>query len=57
MPRLQFLGAARTVTGSHYLLEAAGERLLVDCGMFQGEKELRQRNWAEPSYDPGKRSS
>jgi metallo-beta-lactamase family protein len=50
--RLSFLGAARTVTGSQYLVEAAGERLMVDCGMFQGEKALRLRNWAEPPFDP-----
>ena len=52
MARLAFLGAARTVTGSQYLLEANGERLLVDSGMFQGEKALRLRNWAEPEFDP-----
>jgi metallo-beta-lactamase family protein len=52
MARLLFLGAARTVTGSQYLVEAGGERLLVDSGMFQGEKELRLRNWAEPGFDP-----
>jgi metallo-beta-lactamase family protein len=52
MASLSFLGAARTVTGSQYLVEALGERLLVDCGTFQGEKELRLRNWAEPPYDP-----
>ncbi len=52
MAKLHFLGAARTVTGSQYLLEAAGERVMVDCGMFQGEKELRLRNWAEPDFDP-----
>jgi metallo-beta-lactamase family protein len=44
--RLQFLGAAGTVTGSRYLLEASGKRLLVDCGLFQGYKALRLRNWA-----------
>ena len=49
---LRFLGAARTVTGSHYLVSAGGERLLVDCGMFQGPRALRQRNWDEPPYDP-----
>ncbi len=46
---LTFLGAARTVTGSRFLVEAAGTRVLVDCGMFQGLKELRLRNWAEPT--------
>jgi metallo-beta-lactamase family protein len=54
MARLRFLGAARTVTGSQYLLEADGRRLLVDSGMFQGEKELRLRNWAEPEFAPAK---
>jgi metallo-beta-lactamase family protein len=48
---LTFLGAARTVTGSKYLLEHAGTRLLVDCGLFQGLKELRLRNW-EPCPVP-----
>jgi metallo-beta-lactamase family protein len=43
---LTFLGAARTVTGSKHLLEVGGRRLLVDCGLFQGLKELRERNWA-----------
>jgi metallo-beta-lactamase family protein len=52
MARLSFLGAARTVTGSQYLLEAGGEQVLVDSGMFQGEKALRLRNWAEPGFDP-----
>jgi len=46
MPNLTFLGAAGTVTGSKYLLEASGERLLIDCGLFQGHKELRLRNWS-----------
>ena len=45
MPTLTFLGAAGTVTGSKYLLEAGGERLMIDCGLFQGQKELRDRNW------------
>jgi metallo-beta-lactamase family protein len=48
---LTFLGAARTVTGSKYLLEHEGTRVLVDCGLFQGLKELRQRNW-EPFAVP-----
>ncbi len=46
MSSLTFLGAARTVTGSKYLLEIDGHRILFDCGLFQGLKELRQRNWA-----------
>jgi metallo-beta-lactamase family protein len=49
---LTFLGAARTVTGSQYLVESPGGRLMVDCGMFQGEKALRLLNWAVPAYDP-----
>jgi metallo-beta-lactamase family protein len=52
MARLSFLGAARTVTGSQYLLEAGPTRLMVDCGLFQGEKPLRLRNWAVPEFDP-----
>jgi metallo-beta-lactamase family protein len=44
--QLKFLGATETVTGSRFLLEAAGKRILVDCGLFQGLKKLRQRNWA-----------
>ena len=45
MATLTFLGAARTVTGSKYLLEHGGSRILFDCGLFQGLKDLRQRNW------------
>jgi metallo-beta-lactamase family protein len=45
MPSLTFLGATRTVTGSKYLLEVNDRRVLVDCGLFQGLKELRERNW------------
>ncbi len=43
--KLTFLGAARTVTGSKHLLEVDNQRVLVDCGLFQGLKELRLRNW------------
>ncbi len=45
MASIHFLGAAGTVTGSKFLLEHEGKRVLVDCGLFQGKKELRQRNW------------
>ena len=45
MPFLTFLGAAGTVTGSKHLLDTSGVRILVDCGLFQGLKELRERNW------------
>jgi metallo-beta-lactamase family protein len=48
---LSFLGAAGTVTGSRYLVEAGGRRLLVDCGLFQGYKQLRLRNWSPPPFD------
>jgi metallo-beta-lactamase family protein len=49
---LTFLGAARTVTGSKYLLEHGGRRVLIDCGLFQGLKELRLRNWDEFPVSP-----
>ena len=51
MVQITFHGAARTVTGSKLLLEAAGARVLVDCGMFQGVKKLRQRNWDPTPFD------
>src|SRR5580658_7768394 len=52
MPKITFLGAAGTVTGSKYLIEAGGKRLLVDCGLFQGPQELQQRNWNNLPIDP-----
>lgn len=51
-PTLQFLGAVGTVTGSRYLVEIDDFRLLVDCGLFQGYKQLRERNRAEFPVDP-----
>ena len=50
-PTLQFLGAAGTVTGSMHLLTAGGRRILLDCGLFQGVKALRLRNWSERITD------
>jgi len=52
MAKLTFLGAAGSVTGSKYLVEAAGKRLLVDCGIFQGTTELKERNWKPLPIDP-----
>ena len=52
MSVLTFLGAARTVTGSKTLVDSDGTRLLVDCGLFQGERTWRRRNWDPPPVDP-----
>ena len=56
MPYIQFLGAAGTVTGSKHLINTSpdssgkqGLQVLVDCGLFQGQKEWRERNWQDPS--------
>ena len=46
------LGGASTVTGSKHLLESGGTRILVDCGLFQGVKNLRELNWAPLAVDP-----
>ncbi|MFO7654904.1 MAG: MBL fold metallo-hydrolase [Candidatus Krumholzibacteriia bacterium] len=51
--RLTFHGAARTVTGSRHLLETGDQRILIDCGLFQGLKKLRLLNWQGPGFDPG----
>jgi len=50
--QLTFLGAAGTVTGSKYLLETETKKTLVDCGLYQGYKELRLRNWAQLPISP-----
>ena len=53
MVRVTCLGGAGTVTGSSYLIEtAAGKKILVDCGLFQGGKELDNRNWSDWGFDP-----
>lgn len=51
-PSIRFLGAAGTVTGSRFLLECGSTRVLIDCGMFQGLKELRLKNWADFAVAP-----
>jgi len=51
-PRISFLGAAREVTGSCYLIETGGVRFLVDCGMFQGGREAPARNRDPFAFDP-----
>src|SRR5438128_4012639 len=50
--KLTLLGATQTVTGSKFLIETKDRRILVDCGLFQGSKELRLRNWEQPPVDP-----
>ncbi len=47
---ITFLGAARTVTGSAYLVDSGRSQVMVDFGMFQGRKEVRQRNWVDPEF-------
>jgi metallo-beta-lactamase family protein len=53
VPVLSFYGAAGTVTGSRFLVDTPEARVLVDCGLFQGRKELRLRNWDPFPTDPG----
>ncbi len=53
MPQsIAFHGAARTVTGSKHLLTLDGHTVLVDCGLFQGPRELRELNWMDFAFDP-----
>ena len=50
--KITFLGATKTVTGSNYLVEAAGKKFLVDCGMWQGKAELEEENFQEFEFNP-----
>jgi metallo-beta-lactamase family protein len=52
MATLSFWGGVGSVTGSKYLLEHQGKKVLVDCGLFQGLRELKERNWQDPPFDP-----
>ncbi len=53
MAKITFMGGARTVTGSSYLVEANGIEIVIDCGLFQGKRELRLRNFRNPLIQPG----
>jgi metallo-beta-lactamase family protein len=53
MATLSFWGGVGTVTGSKYLIESERANVLVDCGLFQGFRELRERNWEDPPFQPG----
>ncbi len=50
--KITFLGATKIVTGSNFLVEAAGKKFLVDCGMYQGNAELEMKNYKEFDYNP-----
>jgi metallo-beta-lactamase family protein len=50
--KIKFLGAARSVTGSKYLIEVGNQKIVLDCGLFQGEKKLRLSNWDKLPIDP-----
>jgi metallo-beta-lactamase family protein len=52
MAKISFYGGVGSVTGSKYLLESNGKKILIDCGLFQGERELRERNWQDPPFNP-----
>ena len=51
MATLTFWGGVGSVTGSKYLLEHNGKKVLVDCGLFQGERQLKERNWQDPPFN------
>lgn len=52
MIKLKFLGANREVTGSCSIMEYEGFKVMVDCGMYQGDEELEKRNWEQFTFDP-----
>ena len=53
MATIEFLGAAGSVSGSKFLVDTGNTKFLVDCGMFQGTKDLRKRNWEPSPVAPG----
>jgi len=50
--KISFLGATRTVTGSFFVIDTGNTRFAVDCGLFQGPKEIKERNYKEFVVDP-----
>ena len=52
--KVKFMGAARTVTGSCFILETGERRFAIDCGMHQGNAEIEKRNWETKIYDAAK---
>ena len=50
--KITFLGAAGNVTGSNFLIEAAGKKFLVDCGLYQGQAKEEERNYKQFAYNP-----
>ncbi|MEI6314865.1 MAG: MBL fold metallo-hydrolase, partial [Syntrophus sp. (in: bacteria)] len=52
--KVKFMGAARTVTGSCFIMETGGHRFAIDCGMHQGNGEIERRNWETKIYDAAK---
>jgi metallo-beta-lactamase family protein len=51
-PTIKFLGAVGTVTGSRFLVQGKSSKVMVDCGLYQGLKELREKNWEPFPEDP-----
>ena len=52
--KITFLGATKTVTGSNFLVEAADKKFLVDCGMYQGNRDLEEKNYDDFPFDINK---
>ena len=53
--KITFLGATKTVTGSNFLVEGAGKKFIVDCGMFQGKADVEKENFEPFEYNPSEK--